>query len=84
MQLPDADLELHKNILTDFPVLLISYLMSLLIIPFKLKTCLTFSKMSDLLCSEFKATGKKVKLWIRRSGLKIRKINEDKDFVRHI
>lgn len=75
MQLPDADLELHKNILTDSPVLLISYPMSLWIIPFKLKTCLTLSKMSALLCSEFKATAKKESLRIRRSRPKIGKIN---------
>lgn len=75
MQLPDADLELHKNILTDSPVLLISYPMSLWIIPFKLMTCLSLSKMSDLLCSEFSATAKKESLWIRRSRPKIGKIN---------
>lgn len=75
MQLPDADLQLHKNILTDFPVLLISYLMYFWIIPFKVKTCLTLLKMSHLLCSEFKATDKKETLCIRRSRLKTGKIN---------
>lgn len=70
MQPPDAALEPHKNILTDLPVLLISYLMSFLIIPFKL----TLSKMTDL-CSEFKATDKKESLWILRSRLKTGKIN---------
>lgn len=64
----------RRNILTDLPLLLISHLRSLWIIPFKLNTCF---KLCDLLCSEFKATYKKKWLWIRRNRLKIEKISSD-------
>lgn len=64
----------RRNILTDLPLLFISYLRSLPIIPFKLNTCF---KLSDLLCKEFKATYRKKWLRIRRNRLKFEKISSE-------